>query len=117
MTKVLRSLVQELLQFLAGLEKWNLLGRNRYGRASLGVPPFLHPASPQPKTAEPTDLRLIAVLQGVTHTIEDRIDDNLCLPFRQCRDLFGYPLDDLGFCHIGLSFRDDESTSTPIRPC
>ena len=99
---VLLSLVQKFLQFFAGFEKRDFLGRNRHGRAGLGVSPFFHPTSPQPKTAEPSNLRLIAVFQRISHTVENRIDDDFRLPLRQGRDLFGYALDNLGLRHIGL---------------
>ena len=89
---ILLSLVQKFLQFFSRFKKRDFLGRNRHRCAGLGVPSFFHPTSPQPKTAEPSNLRLIAVFQRISHTVENRIDDDFRLPFRQGRDLFGYAL-------------------------
>src|SRR5438132_724952 len=75
-------LVQELLQFLAGLEERDPFRRDGHGRAGLGIAPFFHAAGTRPETSEPSNLGFIPPLEGIADAIKDRIDHDLRLPFR-----------------------------------
>src|SRR5436309_978161 len=92
-------LVQELLQFLAGLEERDPFRRDGYGRARLGIAPFFHAAGTRPETSEPSNLGFIPPLERIADAIKDRIDHDLRLPFREGRHLLRNLLDDLRFRH------------------
>src|SRR5689334_15903083 len=104
----IRLLVEQFLELFARLEEWDLLGRHRHGGPRFWIAPFLHAPRSETETSKPPNLRLVAVLQRVSDTIENRIDDDLCLPFRQCRDLLRDTLNDLRLRHVRFPFRYSE---------
>src|SRR5262249_20156499 len=105
MVVLVSLLVKQFLELLPRLEERDLLGRDRNGGARFWIASFLHPPRPEAETPEPSDFRLVPVLQRISDAIKDRVDDDLCLPFRQRRDLLRDSLNDLRFRHVRFPFR------------
>src|SRR5678816_1681485 len=68
--------VDQFLEFLAGLEVGNLLRRHIHLVAGLRITSLARLALPQPKTAEPAQLDLLAAVQGFDDAPEHRVDDD-----------------------------------------
>src|SRR4051794_14236949 len=72
-----RFAVDQLLELLARLEVRHLLRRNVHLVAGLGIAPLPRFTPPEPETAEPPQLDLLAAMQRVDDALEDRVDDDL----------------------------------------
>src|SRR5262245_5414569 len=68
--------VDQFLQFLARLEVGHLLGRHIHLVARLRVASLARLALPETKTPEPTQLDLLAAVQGLDDALEHRVDDD-----------------------------------------
>jgi hypothetical protein len=79
-------LVDEFLEFLAGLEVRHLLRRDVHLVARLRVAPLARLAAAQPEAPEPAQLDLLAAVQRVDDALEDRVDDDLGVLLGEVRD-------------------------------
>src|SRR5262245_4812182 len=77
-----RLAVDQLLQFLPGLEVGHLLRRNVDLVTRLGIPALARLATPQPEAAKSPPLDLLASMQRIDDALEDRVDDDLGMLFR-----------------------------------
>ena len=81
--------VDHVFQFLAGLKEGNLLGRNFYAVAGLGVAADARLALPGAEAAEATNLDLVAGAQRAHHALKDCFDNDFAVlagQFRQAGD-------------------------------
>src|SRR5262249_25086025 len=78
--------VDELLQLLAWLEVRDLFRRDVHLVAGLRVAPLAGLPAPQPEAAEPAQLDLLAAVERVDDALEDRVDDDLRMLFREVRN-------------------------------
>src|SRR5262249_50714914 len=94
-----RLAVDQLLQFLAGLEVRDLL--RGHGDLHSGLRVATHPgaALAQAERSESPQLDLLTVLQGANDGVEDRVHDGLRLLLRDVRR-HGHALDQLRLRHI-----------------
>src|SRR5690348_4307295 len=110
--------VHHVLQFFAGLEIRNLLGRHLDARSSLRVAPDTGLPLARSETAEAADLDLVAAAQGFHDAVEDGLDDDLGLlagHFYYARDLFNQIR--LGHVHASpCKLRKTYVPSTDYRP-
>src|SRR5688500_5489748 len=98
MSADLRPLVDQVLQFLAGLEVRDLLRRDADLVAGLGVAALARLATAKPEAAEAAELDLLAAVQRIDDALEDRIDDDLGVLLREVRDFRDF-LDEFRFGH------------------
>jgi hypothetical protein len=88
---LLRTAVDNIFQFLAGLEKGDFFGRNFDPIAGLGIASNTGFALSRPEAAKATNLNLIARAQGAHYTVEDGLNYHLAIlarKFRKARDFF-----------------------------
>src|SRR5262249_34531632 len=93
--------VDDVLEFLAGLEVRDLLGRHFHASASLGVAAHAGFPLPRAETAKAADLDLVAGAQGTHDAVKNRFDDDFAVfarQLRQARDFF----DEVGFGHSSI---------------
>src|SRR5437867_1990538 len=86
-----RLLVDQFLEFLAGLEVRHFLRRNIHLVAGLRVAPLARLALAESEAAEPPQLNLLAALQRIDDAGEDRVNDQFGVLLREVRnagDLF-----------------------------
>src|SRR5258707_11095223 len=91
-------LVDQILQFLAGLEEWNLFSRYLDALAGLGVPAHARFALAGAETAKAADLDLVSRAQRAHHAVKNGFHNYFAVfacKFRQTRDF----IDQIGFCH------------------
>src|SRR5437879_5863795 len=77
--------IHKILQFLAGLEKRNLLRRHIHLLPSLRIPPDAAAALPGAKAAEPANFDFVALLQRVNDALENRFHDRFRFFARKLR--------------------------------
>src|SRR5450755_4044400 len=90
--------VHQILQFLTGLEKWDLLGWNLDALSRLGIAPHPGLALASAKTAKAADFDLIAGAQRAHHAVKDRLHNHFAVfprKFSQTRDF----VNQIGFGH------------------
>src|SRR5579883_1422217 len=73
------GVVDDVFQFLAGLEIRNLLGRDFHASARLGISPDARLTLTSAETAESTDLDFVSRAQGTDDAVEDSLHDDLGL--------------------------------------
>src|SRR5580704_14353258 len=69
--------IDQILQFLAGLEEWNFLGGNLNAIAGLGIAAHPRLALSSAKTPKTTNLDFVAHPERAHNAIEDGLDDDL----------------------------------------
>src|ERR1017187_2664203 len=77
--------VDHVLQFLAGLEEGNLLGRNLDAVASLGIASDAWFALPGAEAAKAANFNLVTRAQGAHHALKDSLDNDLAVLAGQLR--------------------------------
>src|SRR5215469_5848161 len=78
--------VDEVLEFLAGFEEGNLLGRHLDLFAGLGVPSHAPAALSGAETAEAADFDLVAFLESIDNTLKNSFHDGLRFLARKLRN-------------------------------
>src|SRR3990172_11516967 len=90
--------VDELAEPLADLEERDALLRDAHAVARLRVASLAGVPMPDPEAAEPAQLHLVALGEGVGDVVEDGVDDQLRLLLREGRHS-GHFLDEIRFGH------------------
>src|SRR6266481_5833736 len=92
------TVVNQIFQFLAGLEEWNLLCRSFHPVACFRIPAHARLALAREEAAKPTYFDLVAYPQRAHHAIKDRVHNHFAVfagEFRQPGNFF----DQVSFRH------------------
>jgi hypothetical protein len=92
------GLVDQVFQFLAGLEVGDALRRHVHLVAGFRIPSLAGLTAPEPEAAKPPKLDLVAAMERVHDGLEHGVDDDLGVLLRQVGDPGDF-LDEFGFCH------------------
>jgi len=65
--------IDQILQFLAGLEEWDFLGGDFHAFTSFWITPDARFALPSPEAAEAANLDLVAHAQRAHDAVKDRL--------------------------------------------
>src|SRR5438552_14893607 len=101
-----RSLVNEFLQFLAGLEIGDTFGRNTNGVACLRVTAAARATLAHAKAAETSQLNLLALVKTFDYAFENYFDQSLSIFLGQLGGV-GHIIDKIGFSHAVTSLQKD----------
>src|SRR6185369_14071602 len=101
---LLRLPVDEILQFLAGLEIRNLLRRNVHLVTGFRVAALAGLALAKAEAAKTAEFDLLAAMQRVDDALEHRVDDDFGVFLRKIRYSRDF-LDEFGLRHAAASHR------------
>src|SRR5712672_1581549 len=79
--------VDQILEFLAGLEVWDTLGGYFHLFSGLWIPADACVPLANSKTAEPSNFEFVAGLECLDYTFEHGVDDDFRILPRQLRNL------------------------------
>src|SRR5262249_15120292 len=108
--------VDEVLQFLAGFEVRDFLGRDVHLVTGLRIASLPRLAPPQPEAAEPAQADLLPAMQRVHDALEDGVNDDLGVLLREVGHARHF-LDEFGFGHpLTSDAGNDPPASLPDGP-
>src|SRR6266704_926702 len=96
-----RTMVDQILQLLAGFEERDLLGRDFHAFAGFRIAAHARLALPGTEAAEPANLDLVAHAQRAHDAVKDRLYNHFAVfprELRQTRHL----INQIRFCHTPL---------------